>query len=161
MIDPRDALPDPRDEHYCMAHLVLREYAFAQPSRLIEALQLDDGALMDELWQAARGQAMRMGPVADHWNGAEEVFGYPLGDSWKEGAIIMLPQPRGPTECFFVAVKLQPLRYLTLELAENQGRWFTMFCEWQRGREWSHLNYGEGPAPRLADFAARVQSISR
>uniref|UniRef100_A0A832A737 Uncharacterized protein n=1 Tax=Desulfacinum infernum TaxID=35837 RepID=A0A832A737_9BACT len=86
-------------------------------------------------------------------------------------AIIEMPQPRGRTEAFFVAAVLLAdpdqsmfdskkggLRYFTLEKGFRLGgppR--TVLCEWTE--EGSHVNYGDGPAPRLDLFIEAIEQL--
>jgi hypothetical protein len=76
--------------------------------------------------------------------------------------LVRLPKPAAPTECYFVAVVVEPgFRYVTLEHAVHlDGSEGTMLCEWtQHGGELTHANYGDGPPPDEDEFLKAVQKL--
>jgi hypothetical protein len=86
-------------------------------------------------------------------------------------AVVEMPRPRATTEAFFVAAVLlaeidrelpdakdRALRYFTLEKGlVLGGPSRTVLCEWTS--DGSHVNYGDGPTPRIEAFIESVQEL--
>jgi hypothetical protein len=165
-----EELDQPRCHHYTLTHYALRGVAFEQPLTFLGVLASPD---------ASRFLADLMQSVSDHCRAREPSPDFAAGDltvhKVRVGrypcAVVEMPRPRATTEAFFVAAVLlvDPgqgvpapnevgLRYFTLEKGlVLGGPPRTVLCEWTA--EGSHVNYGDGPAPRLEAFTRAVEKL--
>jgi hypothetical protein len=167
-LDPSD--DSPRRHHYVLAHQALRSVAFDHPVPFLGILVSDRARpFLAELLENVHEHCKDDEPEAGF--GAEDLSVHPgrIGDH--ACVIVELPRPRGVTEAYFVAAVLMvdlqreapeeekpPLRYFTLEYgARLSGPARTVLCEWTA--EGSHLNYGDGPEPTVAAFAAAIERM--
>jgi hypothetical protein len=164
-------LSEPRTQHYVFAHVVLRQLAFERPLEVVGTLHTDDGPkFLQALWADVAAQVRAGGQPADI-DGSDLAFGgVRVGDF--PCAVIRMPSPMAPTECYYVAIVLhvkldgsdQPLKgqpevsYFTLERGVTMdGGERTVLCGWDAAG--THLNYGDGPPPDPDAFAAALKAL--
>ncbi|HEY1066934.1 MAG TPA: hypothetical protein VGE52_12515 [Pirellulales bacterium] len=172
---PLAALSESRCDHYSLAHLALRYTALDDPLFYLGVMASPDAKafLSDMLERVARqcgGEGAKPSFTAD------EIGIHPLriGDHFH--LIVELPTPRAVTEAYFTAAVVHldpsraahqesdaeeekpPVRYFTLEYGFTfDGPPRTVLAEWSADE--SHLNYGDGPPPRLDDFIAALGKL--
>lgn len=157
---PLDQLPEARPHHYIFAHQALR--GFCAPDPLAFFAIMASAEQRDYLaWMWQRVEEALKEPATGL--SVEEVTAYPCRVKDLPTLIITLPPPKAITEAHAVAIVLTGtpeapgFRYFTLEYGFNLDNHSprTVLCEWQDD---VHANYGTGPEPTLADFAAAVQA---
>lgn len=170
--DPiEEELDRPRCHHYGLAHHALRRFAFEKPLAFLMLLASPDAqeflstlmaAILEECKEAEPQPDL---PIEDVILHTGRVGSYPC-------VVVEMPRPKALAEAFFVAAVLLAnldeqisdnpkkvgLRYFTLEKAATLGGLpRTMLCEWTSDHR--HLNYGDGPAPRLEMFIQAVEDL--
>jgi hypothetical protein len=144
----------PRFWHYFVAHVALRDIA-------LRGEGLPPSAA--EPGRAHGFFAMILTKMAPHLGVAETdadrlaqgfaIHHRRIGEA--EAAIVELPPPEGPTECYFVAIVPsrggQPAQFFTLEKA---GGVVVLLGGWSADEE--HLDFGEGPVPTVDAFVTAV-----
>ena len=171
-------LPRPRDHHYIFAHHVLRSVAMEQRLKVLAVLaspQADEflRMLWQEAYTAAAASMQQVGQALPPRLEAE-VLRVTTGTAANHPtAIVTLPPPLGITEAYMVGIVAggvsieQPheewdesseLRYFTLErgVGDDLSANRTVLCEWTGER---HANYGDGPPPDPASFAAAIERL--
>ena len=163
----------PRDQHYVFAHYVLRDLAFKHPLGCVGYLHSPDKEkMLASLWQEVGENCKASGSGDDGYVGGPPPTVRHAAIGSFPSAIVVMPEPQGPTEAYFVAIVLhvdvaaiqrgedapqQPqLSYYTLEKGVTLGgESRTVLCGWNAGG--AHLNYGDGPP---ADFDAFVAAVT-
>jgi len=150
---------DPRQEHYVFAHVALRNSVVGQPEAFWNAMASSAASdALAGLWEAVQESLKRPKQAPEGLSGSVRHF--------KGGklALVRLPTPEAMTECWFVAVVIQPeFRYFTLEWTELlEGGHATVLCEWRKqGNDFTHVNFGEGPPATEAAFLEAVERLVR
>jgi hypothetical protein len=165
-------LDRPRDQHYAFAHYVLRDLAYKHPLGCVGYLHgPDKDKMLTSLWQEIGDNCKASGPAGGYVGGAPPTVRHAAIGRFPS-AIVVMPEPLGPTEAYFVAIVLhvdvtamqggqeppeQPdLSYYTLEKGVTLGgESRTVLCGWNA--DGAHLNYGDGPP---ADFDAFVAAVT-
>ena len=162
----------PRDQHYAFAHYVLRDLAYKHPLGCVGYLHGPDREkMLASLWEEV-GENCKAGGAADGYVGGPPPTVRHAAIGRRPGAIVVMPEPQGPTEAYFVAIVLHvdiaaiqggqepperpEISYYTLEKGVTLGgESRTVLCGWNA--EGAHLNYGDGPP---ADFDAFVAAVT-
>ena len=159
------ALGDPRPHHYEFAHRFMPGVFFADPAGFFTNLRQKGIAILQMAWYFAAKHL----PPELHLPGDGLAFAfYELGAGYST-AIIVLPQPQGLTEAFFVAPALWPPRsggtapdvqFLTVELSQHipSSDRFAFFGAWTPNR--THVNMGVAPAWTLDAFQEHIRSLA-
>lgn len=163
-------LDRPRCHHYQFAHHALRSFAFENPLAFLmllaspEAQEFLSTLMAYVLEECKKTKPQPDLPIEDVALHKGRVGGYPC-------VVVEMPRPKAITEAFFVAAVLLAdldnlpdnpknveLRYFTLEKGATFGGGPpTVLCEWTSDHR--HLNYGDGPAPRLEMFVQALEEL--
>ena len=150
--------------HYMFPHVVLRQFAFSSPYMCMGALGAPEGqGLLADMLAAVADFCEQDGQ--DMTLAADQVRMHPVKVQKKPALIVELPEPRVATEVYFVGIVLTPptgdtaadlttaeVRYFTLEKGvRRDAKPHTVLCEWTQDNK--HLNYGDGPAASVKNFA--------
>lgn len=163
---------EPRGNHYCFAHVVLRDFATTDPWRFAATMASPEALnFLSGLWQEViadlDGEENCLAGESDF-----KVTPLRMGD-WP-CVVVELPQAERMAEAIMVAIvpeldlnEHQPrarmsedaeaprVHYFTLELGmdleSKQAR--TVFCKWEGE---THSNFGDGPSAEVGDFLNAV-----
>lgn len=149
---------------YIFAHYALRQVALSSPLPFLAMAASPDGPRFIERLLADVGQ--QCGRAAKFE--ASEVQLHPTLANGYPCAVVELPEPEEITEAFMVGLvalvdrnqnpspdpETVAGRFFTLEKGFHMsGEPRTVLAEWETS---THLNYGDGPAPNVADFIAAI-----
>lgn len=166
------ALDRPRCHHYTLAHVALRSVALEQPVAFLGMLASPEAPrFLADLMRSVSEHCKKHEPQPDFR--IEDITIHKVRIDNYPCAAIEMPRPRAMTEAYFVAAVLlndleeelpnpqeAPLRYFTLEkglVFDDPPRDRTVLCEWTR--DGTHLNYGDGPEPRLEALIEAVRKL--
>jgi hypothetical protein len=171
--DPAPAEEDrdePRCHHYTLAHHALRRVALDDPLAYLGILASPDASeFLAHLLRSVSEHCREREPRPDF--GVEEVAIHKVRVGRYPCAVIEMPRPRATTEAYFTAAVLLAdpqdglpasgrveARYFTLEKGfVFGGPPRTVLGEWTA--EGTHVNFGDGPAPRLESFLKAVEEL--
>jgi hypothetical protein len=149
-----------------LAHVALRQIALEDPLFYLGVLASERRSeFLEQLFESVDQHCRVQGARADFAAGDIAFHGLRVGQF--PCAVLEFPPPREATEVFFTALVLladpsQPLperealtaHYFTLERGfAFDGTPRTVLGGWTKD---SHVNYGDGPEPTLANFAAAL-----
>ncbi|MEZ5301761.1 MAG: hypothetical protein R3F11_14085 [Verrucomicrobiales bacterium] len=163
--------------HYVLAHVLLRQLAFALPPQLFAALASDERAVFfgDLIEDAERLLANEEN--AETGNLAPESLKVTFGSiDQRPIAVIEFPPPANPAEAYYVGVLVDrtfpdgqlripelegaPVRYVTLEkTVDHPESPPSMLCSWTA--EGAHVNHGSGGEPTWDSFIEGLRRLSR
>ncbi len=161
---------DPRCDHYCFAHVVLREAAFENPTKCVTSLAATEGKeFLSELWNKVAETCKQHNQPIELT--LDDILIHKLRVGPFPCTILEMPAPHFATEAFFVAIILTvditdqsqnmsdgTVRYLTLENGEpNEEEVQTVIGEWSA--EGNHTNLGPGTYPDLSEFVTRITDM--
>ena len=157
----------PRDQHYAFAHVLVAQGALCGRNRFLQALLNGREKFLLDCWaKVARDLDVESIPPQGL---ALEIEEYSNG---KTLVIVTLPEVEGVTECYFVGMVFSPIsskpdssltderpivRTLEFSRSLEQEKSMTMFCGWDlKDGQPAHLNFGEGPEPKLEEFRRKL-----
>lgn len=167
---PSGDLPQPRCQHYEMAHRALRFAAMGDPLGFLAVVASPQARqLMTELWGHAAEFSAEQGERPDF--SVDDIRIHPGRVGNRPCAVFEFPRPRATAEAWFTAAvgmidlsegtlpeRTPELRYFTLEKGfVLSGPPRTVLGEWTS--DGAHLNYGDGPAPDLRSFVAALEDM--
>jgi hypothetical protein len=155
-------LPEPRDHHYVLGHIVLRQVCAQDPLQFFSLMVSEErDRYLRWLWDQAESIAKRSAvnaKVSELKVTTCKIKEFPT-------VIITLPETMALAEAKMVAVVMVGeageskagvnVRYFTLEDGEDtKGAPRTVICEW---RDNDHLNFGNGPPATISEFAHAIE----
>jgi hypothetical protein len=161
-------MENPRCHHYMLAHVALKQIALENPLFYLGVLASESRSeFLEDLFESVDQHCRTQAARADFSAADLRFHGLRVGQF--PCAIVEFPAPRETTEVFFTALVVladpsQPLperealtaRYFTLERGFSlDGMPRTVLGEWTM--DGAHVNYGDGPEPALATFAAALE----
>lgn len=151
---------------YIMAHYAFRQLALDSPLQMLSLLVSPDAkSFFAELLQDVEKQ---LGQKATYRSEQIQIHPTRIGDY--PCAIVEFPAPQKMAEAYMVALValFSADEEVPKDLSSIQGRFYTLekgysldgqdrtvLCEWDQT---SHKNYGDGPEPTPAAFAAALES---
>jgi len=171
--DPGSAdadLDEPRCDHYSFAHYALRIVAHENPWQCLAVLASPEAqTFLSDLLNSVAGHCKERGK--DSNLRASDIIIHRVRAGGRPCAVLEMPLPRAIAEAFYMAVVLLvdpssespesekgAIRYFTLEkgvVLDGPPR--TVLCEWTA--EGSHVNFGDGPAPRVHAFVQAIEGL--
>lgn len=163
-LDEDAAGPSP---HYAFAHFALRDISLSSPLEFLSLLASPNAkeflgsVLQDVSERCGRQASFGVDSIKIHRG---RVNKFPC-------VVIKLPEPQEFAEAFMVALvvltdtsqanaaedETVEARYFTLEKAVPfADEEVTVLAEWKMG---SHLNYGDGPSPKVDAFVAAISGL--
>jgi hypothetical protein len=159
-------ITEPRLHHYTFVHRLLPALFYGDPTRFVNSLAGGKSDFLRFLWERVGEREVKAKSKRIPATGLDcEIR--ELEDGTFVG-LIVLPEPEGLTEAYFVAVVYWPFReklfseqaaiarFITLEYGWDyeKGVPRTVLCEWEPDRR--HSNRGNGPEPTLGAFFETV-----